>query len=189
MESNQTHKHAIALIGMMACGKSTVGKMLAKRLQWRFVDADAWIVEKAGMSVAEIFKREGEASFRRRETEALDALTRLSGVVIATGGGAPMFGANLPLLARVTVVQLKIDAEEVIRRTAHDTTRPMLYGENPAERVRTILEERQPAYDSASDVKIDTSGRSKEDVLRAVLNNRLVRDTVDAAAKELEHAD
>ena len=88
----------LVLIGMPGSGKTTVGRLLAEKLGRPFLDADTFIAERAGMTIPEIFAREGEAGFRRRETEALEELGKRSGVVIATGGGAVLRKENLPLL-------------------------------------------------------------------------------------------
>ena len=97
---------SIFLIGMMASGKSTVGRRLAERLGWAFYDADREIEARCGVPISYIFEKEGEAGFRARETQMLAELTAKHHVVLATGGGAPMFEINRKLLARGLVIQL-----------------------------------------------------------------------------------
>ena len=99
---------SIFLIGMMASGKSTVGRRLAERLGWAFYDADREIEARCGVPISYIFEKEGEAGFRARETQMLAELTAKHHVVVATGGGAPMFEINRKLLARGLVIQLPL---------------------------------------------------------------------------------
>ena len=91
MQENTHKPSALFLIGMMASGKSTVGKALAARLGWDFFDVDREVERRTGVTVAEIFEKEGEAGFRRRETEMMAELTIRPGCIVAMGGGAPLF--------------------------------------------------------------------------------------------------
>jgi shikimate kinase len=152
---------------MMGCGKSTVGAMLARRLSRRFVDTDAEIERTAGQSVAEIFEHEGERAFRERERGVIDAWAGRP-VVVALGGGAiAQPGAPARLARDGTVVYLRARPETLLRRIGEAETRPLLRG-LPAsarrERLCALLEERGPAYESATLV-VDTDGREPEAIV------------------------
>src|SRR4051812_22202159 len=107
----------IFLIGFMASGKTTVGRLLAERLDWAFVDLDKVIEDAAGKTVAEIFKAEGEAGFRKRETGALSEVAERRKTVVATGGGAPCHEENIQkMLGSGRVLWLDVSAEEAVER-------------------------------------------------------------------------
>ena len=108
---------SIFLVGMMASGKSTIGRRLAERLGWAFYDADREIESRCGVPISFIFEKEGEAGFRARETQMLAELTAKDHVVVATGGGAPMFEINRKLLNRGLVIQLASSVSDIIERT------------------------------------------------------------------------
>jgi shikimate kinase len=137
----------IVLIGLMGSGKTTIGRRLAGRLDLPFVDADAEIESAAGMSVAEIFQRFGEAHFRDGERRVIARLFDGKRKVIATGGGAFMDAQTRTLiLASATAVWLKADIETLVARVSRRDNRPLLQGRN----ARTILSElsavRDPVY-------------------------------------------
>ena len=154
------------LIGFMASGKTTVGRIVATRLGWRFHDLDQIICDAAGRSVARIFADEGEAGFRLREIEALRTATRLQGAVIATGGGAACNDPNLSLmLASGRVVALSVTPEEVLRRVGADSGRPLLSASTSA---AALLATREVFYARAHH-RVDTTGKSPEEVAGEVL--------------------
>ena len=138
----------IFLIGFMASGKTTVGRLLAERMDWAFVDLDKVIEEAAGKTVAEIFAGEGEGGFRKRETEALREVARWKKTVVATGGGAPCREENIEaMLAAGRVLWLDVSAEEAIRRAGTASGRPLLDGAaDPLAAARKLLDERRPFY-------------------------------------------
>lgn len=182
---DQTKKPcAIFLIGMMASGKSTVGKVLAQKLGWKFYDVDRVVEERTGVSVSYIFEREGEAGFRSRETAVMAELTALSGVVVSMGGGAPMFEINRRLLARGVVVELLTTVSDVIERTRRDKSRPLLQSEDPVKRVRDLMLERAPVYHEVSDVHVSTSRTSVYAVVDAVLAHPAVQNAVRNAKEK-----
>ncbi len=178
MAMNEKQKKSIFLIGMMASGKSTVGKELAKALGWEFFDMDEVIVAEQGKSISEIFKREGEAAFRFYETQATARFTQKEGVVLAMGGGTPMFEVNHKLLARGFVIQLVVRVSDVIERTKNDTTRPLLQSENPVQRVRELLIQRTPLYDAVSDMKVSVSRKTPQEIAKEVLQEERVKEIV-----------
>jgi shikimate kinase/3-dehydroquinate synthase len=148
----------IWLVGMMGSGKSTLGPALARALGRRFVDADREIEREAGVSVSELFAREGEAGFRARERAALDALAG-SGAVVALGGGAvAQAGAAERLAAQGTVVYLRARLETLVMRLGNASSRPLLAGldaKGRRARLEALLAERKPAYETAR-ITIDT---------------------------------
>lgn len=158
----------IILVGMMGTGKSSVGKLLADQLDYRLIDLDAKIVEKAGCSIPELFAQKGEAYFRELESEVLASVLEEQEQVIATGGGAVLHLPNCELMKQKGwVAALKADADTIIKRVSGDHNRPLLAG-NAEERVRTILEQRKHAYDFAHEV-FDTSSYSLVQVSHQIL--------------------
>ena len=150
---------SIFLIGMMASGKSTVGRRLAERLGWAFYDADREIEARCGVPISYIFEKEGEAGFRARETQMLAELTAKDRVVVATGGGAPMFEIN-----------------RKIERTRFDSVRPLLAGDDRAARIRSIMLERGPVYDEVCNEKVITSRKPIDFVVEKILALESVRE-------------
>ncbi|GIP39758.1 shikimate kinase [Paenibacillus sp. J31TS4] len=154
----------IVLIGFMGTGKSTVGRALAERLGWTFVDSDEEAEKREGRSIRDMFEQDGEAYFRRQEHETLAALLERSGVVIATGGGAVLAEANRTLMKeKGLVAALTALPETIIGRVGADGNRPLLQG-NAEERVRALLEERKEAYLFA-DVTVATDGKPVPDIV------------------------
>lgn len=160
----------IILIGMMASGKSTVGHALARELGWEFYDSDKEIEKRCGVPISFIFEKEGEAGFRARETQMLAELTAKSGVVIATGGGAPMFEINQKLFKRGYVIQLATTVSDILERTKFDSTRPLLEAEDKISRIRDLMLLRGPTYDSVCQSKIVTTRTHPAVVAQKIMN-------------------
>jgi len=159
----------IFLVGFMATGKTTVGRILAARLGWKLVDLDEVIAREAGQSVPRIFEGEGEAGFRARETRALGAVSHERKLVVATGGGAACHEGNLlTMLETGRVVALAITPEEAVRRARGGAGRPLLSGPDPVATATALLEARAPFYARAH-FSVDTVGRLPQDVARDVL--------------------
>ncbi|MBL8447107.1 MAG: shikimate kinase [Zoogloeaceae bacterium] len=132
---------------MMGAGKTTVGRELAKRLGFRFLDCDHEIEARTGVKIPTIFEIEGEEGFRRRESHTLEELTRESSVVLATGGGAVLRPANRAMLReRGVVVYLEVPPQILWERTRHDRNRPLLQCENPRAKIESLYRERAPLY-------------------------------------------
>ena len=159
----------IFLVGMMGAGKTSVGRILAKRLNKVFYDSDHVIEDRTGVKIPVIFEIEGEPGFRHRESAVLDELTALDDVVLATGGGAVLAQENRERLrARGTVVYLRASVKDLLNRTRHDKNRPLLQTADPRARLNELYEMRDPLYREVAHVTIDTGSQSL-----ATLVNRL----------------
>jgi shikimate kinase len=156
-------KHgAIALIGMPGCGKSTIGRQLARLRQLPFLDSDHEIERFLGCSIREFFDREGELAFRDVEQRVI-AETLASGLarIVATGGGSVLRPANREAMkARSTVVYLHTSPEDLARRLSRDTQRPLLQVADPRQRLRELYAVRDPLYREVADVVVDTAHKS-----------------------------
>ncbi|HOC31416.1 MAG TPA: shikimate kinase [Armatimonadota bacterium] len=153
----------IALIGMMGSGKSSVGRLLAERLGWEFIDTDAMIVDGAGKSIAGIFADEGEKAFRDLEVQAIASAAGREHCIIATGGGAVLRPENREALwRRCRVVWLKVSPDEAVARAANGDRRPLLESPDPAASARAILQQRECFY-ALADVAVDTNGLTAEE--------------------------
>ena len=158
----------VILVGFMGAGKSTVGRLLARRLGRCFVEADDMIVAREARSIPEIFSTEGEERFRQLEAEALEALKLKSGDVIATGGGLPCREGRMEALhALGTVVWLAGDLDELCARARRSGNRPMLAGRT-VEELGALYRTREPYYQRAHLV-VDTSGLGPDQVVARVL--------------------
>jgi shikimate kinase/nucleoside-diphosphate-sugar epimerase len=147
----------IIVIGLMGCGKSTVGRLVAQKIGFQIVDTDQVITDTAHQSIPAIFEREGEAGFRKRETTALLSLLGKRGHVIATGGGIVTQPQNLPLLRQLGfVVWLDANPRILASRTSSSRDRPLLQTENPEEKLRTLLGIRGPLYRQLADLRVQT---------------------------------
>ena len=161
---------SIVLTGPMGSGKTSVGRLLAARLGYRFQDLDALIVEQAGKSINQIFADEGETAFRDRETALLSTLVGQHGMVLSTGGGVVVREENRTLLhAAGLVVNLVATVEVLARRLAQANDRPLLKGDEVlGVRIERIMAEREQFYADA-DIRIDTTGKTLEDVAVLIL--------------------
>ena len=161
----------IVLIGFMGCGKSTVGIKLSYRLRRIVEDTDKLIEKKAGKSISDIFKEEGEACFRQMETECLkELLNAKDEKILATGGGLPMREENHALLKQLgCVLYLRISPECVYERLKNDTSRPLLQCEDPLEQIRSLLDKRAPVYEEAADLVVDVDGKDMEQIIAEIV--------------------
>jgi shikimate kinase len=151
----------IFLVGMMGAGKTSVGRVLAKRLNKIFYDSDHVIEERTGVKIPVIFEIEGEPGFRHRESAVIEELTTLDEVVIATGGGAVLAKENREnLRARGTVVYLRASVKDLLNRTRHDKNRPLLQTADPRARLNELFEMRDPLYREVAHVTVDTGSQS-----------------------------
>jgi shikimate kinase len=152
----------IVLIGMPGCGKSTIGRQLARMRQFPFVDSDHEIERYLGCSIREFFEREGEAAFRDIESRVLRELVEAAEPrVLATGGGAVLRPANRQVMrGGATVVYLKATPDDLARRLHRDTSRPLLQVADPRQRLRDLFAERDPLYRETAHLTIDTARKS-----------------------------
>jgi shikimate kinase len=158
----------VLLIGFMGAGKSAVGRTLAGRLGWPFIDLDRRIEAATGASVAEVFEQRGEESFRALEIAELGSLGDERSSVVACGGGIVTREAGLKLLAELgTVVFLRVGADEALRRIGDTRSRPLLAGDARSETER-LLAARAALYERAADLVVETEGKSIAGVAREV---------------------
>ena len=165
----ESRKKNIALTGFMAVGKSVVGRRLAQKLKWRFVDLDRAIEEAEGMKVQEIFERKGEAHFRRLEKQKLKQVLRQERQVIAAGGGAVVDKENLRLLKEKTLlICLTAAPQTLLQRSGSGKRRPLLEGGDRKRRIEELLGRREKSYAQAH-VSINTDRLSVKDVVERIL--------------------
>lgn len=151
----------IFLVGLMGAGKTSVGRMLARRMNKEFLDADAEVEKITGVKIPIIFEIEGETGFRAREEKMIDQLTAMNGIVLATGGGAVISPANRTLLkSRGHVIYLRAAPEDLWRRTRRDRNRPLLQTADPLGKLRMLHEQRDPLYREVADLIVDTGSQS-----------------------------
>ena len=140
-------KRSIVLVGIMGCGKSTVGKRLAQRLGLEFVDADSEIERAANMTVSEIFAEHGEPYFRSGEERVIARLLQEGPQVLATGGGAFMSDTTRSEIETNGLsIWLKVNFETVMARVRRRSTRPLLRNPDPEGTMRKLMAEREPVY-------------------------------------------
>mgnify|MGYP000908904302 CR=1 FL=1 len=158
----------IVLIGPMGAGKTTVGGLVAARLGTSVRDTDHDVEHAEGRTISEIFVDDGEAAFRTLERAAVaDALATHDGV-LALGGGAVLDPGTRDLLVGHDVVFLRVGLSDAVKRVGLGTARPLLLG-NVRGRIKTLLYERTPVYESVATLVVDTDGRTPEDVAEEIV--------------------
>lgn len=154
----------------MGSGKTSIGRIVAQRLGFQFVDTDAVIVERAGMQVAEIFERHGEAWFREQETATLRSLSILNRAVISTGGGVVTREENHALLRELGFVVWLTASEDVIfERVSRNTKRPLLQTPDPRATVHELLEKRRGLYEAVAQFTLDTTTLAHENTASTLI--------------------
>ncbi len=160
----------IFLIGPMGAGKTTIGKHLAQSLGMTFNDSDQEIQRRTGVDIPTIFEYEGEDGFRQREVQAIEDLTQLDNQVLATGGGAVVRAENRQhLSARGIVFFLECSPQQQYERTYRDRNRPLLQADDPLEKLKGLMAEREPLYRSTADYTVSTEGRGAASVTNEIL--------------------
>jgi len=160
----------IFLVGLMGAGKSTVGRLLARRLSKRFVDTDQEIEKRNGVAIPLIFEIEGEDGFRRREQEVLMDLAQQRGLVLSTGGGIVLRPENREALRNHgSVVYLNARPELLADRTKHDRSRPLLNVADPLARLRQLHAVRDPLYCEVAHAIVETGRGAPQQVVQAIL--------------------
>ena len=160
----------LVLVGPPGAGKTTVGRVLARRLGVGFTDVDALVVERAGKPISDVFLQDGEPVFRELEREVVAAALREVDGVLALGGGSVLAAETRERLRGHRVVHLSVGLADGLRRTGMSTARPLLAGVNPRATFRALLEARAPLYREVATVEVDTVRRSANQVARAVLD-------------------
>lgn len=161
----------VFLVGLMGAGKTTIGRILARKLGLRFVDSDHEIEARTGASIPWIFEIEGEPSFRRREAEVIRELTGQQDLVLATGGGAVLDPDNRAhLKARGMVIYLRTTVNSILQRTAHDKNRPLLQTADPRKKLEELMAVRDPLYMEIADIVIDTGRPNVQSMVLTILN-------------------
>jgi len=156
----------------MGAGKSAVGRYLARNLHLSFVDSDDEIETRTGVDIPFIFEKEGEAGFRKREAVVIDDLSKMDGVVLATGGGAIIDADSRSRLGgRGYVVYLYTSVEQQVSRTEKGRERPLLENRDPEEILRDLLETRDPMYREIADLVVETDGRKVKSVANEIIDN------------------
>ncbi len=164
--AEKTGSGNIFLIGMMGAGKTTVGKLLAKRQGKTFIDSDEVIQQRTGVSISHIFDVEGEAGFRQRESGIIQELVHGHNIILATGGGAILKQQNREALrGHGVVVYLKSTVNDLWLRTRHDRSRPLLQTANPKEKLKELYEQRDPLYLETADLVIPTGKQSVQSLV------------------------
>ncbi len=164
----------IILIGYMGCGKTTMGKCLAKLLDYTFTDTDELIEQQQNRTISEIFATDGEQGFRDMETAILKQLLdkKSDRLVISTGGGMPMREENRALLQKLgTVVYLRATPETIYERIKYDTSRPLLQCENPLKRIKEMLAQRADAYEAAAELNFDADEMSQMELANTIADS------------------
>ena len=157
----------IYLVGFMGSGKSTVGKILAEKLNMKFVDIDKLIEEKEGMKIKDIFEQKGESYFRELERKQIEAIVNQEGLVVSTGGG---LGANLDNMNLMKkngdVVWLDVSLNTVLDRLKNDQDRPLL--KQPTEKIKQLFEERKNVYRLAN-IRINADKKTPSQIVEEIL--------------------
>ena len=167
---------------MPGCGKSTVGRHLARQLDLPFVDSDSEIESRIGMPIQTFFSAHGEDRFREIEQDVIDELTQRDDQVLATGGGAVLRPSNRDALhSRTHVLYLRASAEELARRLRHDTQRPLLQVADPLQRLRELFRERDPLYRRTAHFVIEAARPSVPALMNMALMQLEVAGLVDHA--------
>ncbi|HEY9817960.1 MAG TPA: shikimate kinase [Candidatus Obscuribacterales bacterium] len=160
------------LVGMMGAGKSTLGKILAHDLGYRFADTDAVIEQAAGQPISAIFAQDGESAFRALETEVLGQLASYTRMAIATGGGIVIERKNWSYLQHGVVVWLDVSVDLLYDRLKGDQTRPLLQAPDPKQVLQTLLNQRRSLYAQA-DVTISVTEPQAPEAIAAQVLDRI----------------
>ncbi|MEM7003545.1 MAG: shikimate kinase AroK [Pseudomonadota bacterium] len=174
------HRQNLFVIGLMAVGKSTVGRLLAQSLKMPFYDSDHEIEERAGAEVSWIFDVEGEVGFRDREEYVIDDLSNMDGVVVATGGGIVKRAVNRErLAARGVVIHLDCPLQKLLQRTANDKKRPLLAGATREQILADLMRERAPLYSEIADYTFVSGEQNPKQLVQQIVRRLQADGVVD----------
>jgi shikimate kinase len=164
----------IILTGFMGSGKTSVGKLLAKKLDYKFVDLDKLIVERVGKSINDIFAEKGEKYFRDIETKIVKEISLDDKQVVATGGGVVLRTENMDALEKSgQIIYLHVSPEVVYERLKYDDSRPLLKVKDPLQKIKELLDKREPYY-KRNNFMIDTSNMTVEEVVQEIVKEIFV---------------
>ncbi|MDO4776057.1 MAG: shikimate kinase [Cardiobacteriaceae bacterium] len=166
------HDRKIMMIGPMGAGKTSLGKRLANRLRWRFVDTDQALIARTGVDIPTIFAQEGEEGFRRREHEMLcDILQKPHDTVVACGGGIVLDPRNRELIGKqALVIFLDVSVERQIERIGQDRNRPLIHAADQRQHLLDMRSVRLPLYKSLADITVSTDGNNFSRTFHALLD-------------------
>lgn len=168
----------IILVGLMGSGKTTIGRIVAKRLGREFFDSDHEIERRTGVRIPTIFDLEGEAGFRRREAATIAELCATPDIVLGTGGGAVLDPDNRAAMRRGGwVVYLDVPVRILHERTRHDTNRPLLQVEDPIAKLENLREQRDPLYREVADFVLDGAHYHSNHAVQRILKEWEARCT------------
>ena len=160
---------SLILVGMMGAGKTTVGRLLARRLKRNFFDTDEEIERRCGVRIPVIFDIEGEEGFRSRESQVIAELCALENAVLATGGGVVLAEQNRRVIAHGIVVYLHARPAHLWQRVRHDRNRPLLATADPKKKLEALYDERDPLYREVADLVVDTGKQSVQTLAKDLL--------------------
>ncbi len=170
-------KKNIFLVGPWG-GKTSVGRLLAKTLNFKFFDSDQVVESQTGADIPWIFDIEGELGFRQRESKIIDSLTKKNNIVLATGGGVVLDAENRKnLSSRGTVFYLKVSVDEQVRRTCRSRNRPLILDKDPHEIFEKLKDERESLYLQVADHAIDTDHGSVRAIVDSILEKTNLSDS------------
>lgn len=157
------------MVGMMGAGKTTVGELLATKLNRELKDIDRVIEQEQKKSIIEIFTDNGEEAFRKLESETIEKFSNMSDLIISTGGGALEKANNLSNLQKNgIIIYLKADIEELFKRVKNETQRPLLKEQDPLEVIKKLIKKREKFYLMA-DITIITDNKSPEKITEEII--------------------
>lgn len=159
----------IILVGFMGVGKTTVGKVLARELNYTFVDTDDLVELNEVMTIAEIFKIHGEQAFRKAETAALSKAIGLNKAIVSTGGGIVTVKENRAILSKGIVIYLEASPEQIYRNVKNDTSRPLLQGEDRYQKISKMLEERRELYNKVAHYTVKVDNKTPKEIVTLIL--------------------
>ena len=163
-------KRNVYLVGLMGAGKTTIGKALARRLAYHFVDTDHEVEARTGVGLPTIFEIEGEEGFRKREAQVIAELADRDAQVVATGGGAVLRSENRQnLRASGLVIYLDVPLPTLHERTRHDKKRPLLQVSDPRQKLRELHAQRDPLYREVADLVVSGSRITVQTVLNLLI--------------------
>ncbi|WP_187296287.1 shikimate kinase [Tepidibacter mesophilus] len=163
----------IVLVGFMATGKSSVARLLSKKLNMQLIDTDIYIEQKENMSINEIFHKKGEKHFRNLEKQSLEILSNKKNIILSTGGGIISNDQNIKLLRKIGVVMwLKASTDTIIRNLENSKIeRPLLKVENKEQKIQSLMKSRLSKYSKCAHFEIDTDDKNINEVVSNILLN------------------